>query len=156
MTSSRRSSSACTSSEPVTASAAPGIRLTSSSASYGRSSAFEGMHAQNEHSPPTSRSSTIATSSPSSASLPAATSPAGPAPITITSNVRMAPTLPWRRGPTPEGVPQARMWRVHSPWGRHGFDVVGSLGRLRVEVPEASLNPGNTISANTHNYRLAA
>ena len=42
------------------------------------------------------------------------------------------------RGPTPEGAPQARMWRVHSPWGRHGFDVVGSLGRLRVEVPEAS------------------
>jgi hypothetical protein len=25
--------------------------------------------------------------------------------------------------------------------------VVGSWGRLRVEVPEASLNPGKTISA---------
>ncbi len=43
-----------------------------------------------------------------------------------------------------------------TPRGRHGFDVVGSLGWLRVEVPEASLNPGNKISANTHNYRLAA
>jgi hypothetical protein len=42
------------------------------------------------------------------------------------------------------------MGTVHSPWGRHGFDVVGSRGRLRVEVPEASLNPGKTISANQH------
>ena len=39
------------------------------------------------------------------------------------------------------------------PWGRHGFDVVGSLGWLRVEVPEASLNPGNTISADKHDLR---
>ena len=72
----------------MTASAAPGMRRASASASYGRSSAFDGMHAQNEHSPPTSRSSTIATVEPGSASRPAATSPAGPAPITTTSNVR--------------------------------------------------------------------
>ena len=64
------------------------MRRASASASYGRSSALDGMHAQNEHSPPTSRSSTIATSSPSPASRPAATSPAGPAPMTTTSNVR--------------------------------------------------------------------
>ena len=62
---------------------------TSASASYGRSSAFEGMQAQNEHSPPTRRSSTIATFSPSPASRPAATSPAGPAPITTTSKLSM-------------------------------------------------------------------
>ena len=40
--------------------------------------------------------------------------------------------------------------------GTTGFDVVGSLGRLRVEVPEASLNPGKTISADKHTYALAA
>ena len=56
-------------------------------------------------------------------------SPAGPAPITTTSNVRIARTLL---------APGTRLRDVHSPWGRHGFDVVGSLGRLRVEVPEAS------------------
>ena len=78
MISSRRASTAGTSSDPVIASAAPGTRRASASASYGRSSAFDGMHAQNEHSPPTSRSSTIATLSPSSARRPAATSPAGP------------------------------------------------------------------------------
>ena len=99
MISSRRSSTACTSSRPVTASAAPGIRLTSSSASYGRSSAFEGMHAQNEHSPPTRRSSTTATFRPPSASRPAATSPAGPAPITTTSKLCMVATLSSGRCP---------------------------------------------------------
>jgi hypothetical protein len=89
ITSSRRSSTACTASLPVMASAAPGIRCASASASYGRSSAFDGMHAQNEHSPPTSRSSTMATFKPLSPSRPAATSPAGPAPITTTSKLRM-------------------------------------------------------------------
>ena len=54
------------------------------------------MHAQNEHSPPTSRSSTIATFSPFSASRPAATSPAGPAPTTTTSKLRMDRTLDGR------------------------------------------------------------
>ena len=84
------------------------------------------MHAQNEHSPPTSRSSTIATFSPCSASRPAATSPAGPAPITTTSKLRMDPHPSHHyngRSTTP---------------GTTGFDVVGSWGRLRVEVPEAS------------------
>jgi hypothetical protein len=47
--------------------------------------------------------------------------------------------------------------RTHIPLGTTGFDVVGSWGWLRVEVPEASLNPGNTISAdNTHKFALAA
>ena len=118
----------------MTASAAPGIRRTSSSASYGRSSALDGMHAQNEHSPPTSRSSTIATFSPPSASRPAATSPAGPAPITTTSKVSIP--RPYRRA-KPGGTRHAGRMEG-DPWGRHGFDVVGSLGRLRVEVPEAS------------------
>jgi hypothetical protein len=71
------------------ASAAPGMRRASSSTSYGRSSDFDGMQAQNEHSPPTRRSSTTATASPPSPSRPAATSPAGPAPITTTSKVRI-------------------------------------------------------------------
>ena len=34
-------------------------------------------------------------------------------------------------------------WRSHIPPGTTGFDAVGSWGRLRAEVPEASLNPGN-------------
>ena len=85
MISSRRSSTACTSSAPPIASAAPGMRRASARTSPGRSSAFDGMQAQKEHSPPTLRSSTIATSSPASASRPAATSPPGPAPITTTS-----------------------------------------------------------------------
>src|SRR4051794_16777554 len=51
------------------------------------------MQAQNEHSPPTSRSSTMATFRPPFASRPAATSPAGPAPITTTSKLRMRATL---------------------------------------------------------------
>ncbi len=46
MISSRRLSVAVTSSEPVTASRAPTTRPTSASASAGRSSALEGMHAQ--------------------------------------------------------------------------------------------------------------
>ena len=47
---------------------------------------FDGMHAKKEHSPPTSRSSTIATETPFSPSRPAITSPGAPAPITTTSN----------------------------------------------------------------------
>jgi hypothetical protein len=49
-----------------------------------------------------------------------------------------------------------------TPWGRHGFDVADSQGRLRAEVPEASLNPGTTISAKKnaqeefHSFALAA
>ena len=133
MISSRRASTAATSSSPRAASAAPGTRRASASASYGRSSAFEGMHAQNEHSPPTSRSSTIATLSPCSARRPAATSPAGPAPMTTTSKVRIH--APVRRS---HGLSTSTMESEHNPWGRHGFDVAGSQGRLRAEVPEAS------------------
>jgi hypothetical protein len=43
--------------------------------------------------------------------------------------------------------PPRLQWRTTQPLGTTGFDVVGSWGRLRVEVPEASLNPGKTISA---------
>ena len=68
---------------------------------------------------------------PGSASRPAATSPAGPAPITTTSKLASA----LRRL---AGLPTSTMENVHSPWGRHGFDVAGSQGRLRAEVPEAS------------------
>src|SRR3954469_7836885 len=84
------------------------------------------MHAQYAHSPPTSRSSTIATSRPCLARRAAATSPAAPAPITTTSKLRMLDRM-----------------HGHTPPGTTGFDVVGSQGWLRVEVPEASQNPGN-------------
>ena len=80
--------------------AAPGTRRASARTSPGRSRAFDGMHAQNEHSPPTLRSSTIATSSPASASRPAATSPPGPAPITTTSKLGM--------GANATGAPRCR------------------------------------------------
>jgi hypothetical protein len=45
---------------------------------------------------------------------------------------------------------------AYIPLGTTGFDVVGSWGWLRVEVPEASLNPGNNTSADKHEYALAA
>src|SRR3954467_428611 len=56
-------------------------------ASPGRSSVFDGMQAQYEHSPPTSSRSAIATRMPPSASSPAQTSPAGPAPMTMASYI---------------------------------------------------------------------
>jgi hypothetical protein len=43
---------------------------------------------------------------------------------------------------------------IRSP-GTTGFDAVGSWGWLRVEVPEASLNPGNNTSAKSHDFPLA-
>ena len=82
---SRYSSALARSIEPVTASAAPATSRAASSASPGRSSVFDGMHAQYEHSPPTSSRSTIATRMPPSASSPAHTCPTGPAPMTIAS-----------------------------------------------------------------------
>ena len=54
-------------------------------ASPGRSSVLDGMHAQYEHSPPTSSRSTSATRRPPSASAPAQCSPGDPPPTTITS-----------------------------------------------------------------------
>ena len=54
-------------------------------ASPGRSSVLDGMHAQYEHSPPTSSRSTTATRRPPSASAPAQCSLGEPPPITITS-----------------------------------------------------------------------
>ncbi len=70
---------------PVTAAAAPGTRRAAASTSPGRISALLGIQPQYEHSPPTSSRSTMATERPASAQRPAAFSPAGPAPITITS-----------------------------------------------------------------------
>ena len=54
-------------------------------ASPGRSSVLDGMHAKYEHSPPTSSRSTTATRSPPSAKAPAQCSPGEPAPSTMTS-----------------------------------------------------------------------
>ena len=54
-------------------------------ASPGRSSVLDGMHAQYEHSPPTSSRSTTATRRPPSASAPAQCSPGEPPPSTMTS-----------------------------------------------------------------------
>src|SRR3954451_14477883 len=71
------------------------------------------MHAQNEHSPPTKWSSTIATSRPCSARRPAATSPAGPAPITTTSKLVMDPhpSADYNERAQPRGR-QASTWLV--------------------------------------------
>ena len=52
---------------PSIASAAPGASRAACSASPGRSSVFDGMQAQYEHSPPSSSRSTIATFRPPSA-----------------------------------------------------------------------------------------
>ena len=52
------------------------------------------MHPQQEHSPPASSRSTIATRRPPSVRRPAACSPAGPAPITSTSYVSATVTPP--------------------------------------------------------------
>jgi hypothetical protein len=49
------------------------------------SSVFDGMQAQNEHSPPTRSRSTTTTDPPASRPAAYAASPAAPAPITITS-----------------------------------------------------------------------
>ena len=77
---SRQASAASTSTSAVAAaSRAPWT------ASPGRSSVFDGMHAQYEHSPPTSSRSTTATRRPPSASAPAQCSPGEPPPSTITS-----------------------------------------------------------------------
>ena len=127
MTSSRRASTAWTSSDPVIASAAPGTRRASASASYGPQQGLR-RHAGPERALAADQAVLDDRDlRPSSASRPAATSPAGPAPITTTSKV--ASTLP---------RPRPYNGRRTYPWGRHGFDVVGSRGRLRVEVPEAS------------------
>src|SRR5947207_10892167 len=78
---------------PVTASAAPGTRRTAASASPGRISVFDGMQPKNVHSPPANRSSTMAAVNPLSTARPAAFSPGGPDPITITSNSSAIPFL---------------------------------------------------------------
>ena len=74
---SRQASTASTSTSRVTASRAPGARRAPATASSGRSSVFDGMHAQYEHSPPTSSRSTMATRRPPSASRPAQCLPGG-------------------------------------------------------------------------------
>src|SRR4051794_40256872 len=61
------------------------LELATCTASPGRRSVLEGMHAHYEHSPPTRSRSTTATRSPPSASAPAQCSPGAPAPSTMTS-----------------------------------------------------------------------
>lgn len=82
---SRRASTAAASSRPVTASREPATARAALSAAGGRSSALLGMHAQYEHSPPTSSLSTRAVLSPAARVRSARFSPVGPAPTTITS-----------------------------------------------------------------------
>ena len=92
--SSRRASTAAESSGPATAAARPGTRRASARATTGRSSALLGMHAQYEHSPPTSSLSTITVLSPAARVRSATFSPTGPAPMTTTSYVRGASFIP--------------------------------------------------------------
>ena len=54
------------------------------------------------------------------------------------------PVAPSTSAPSP-----AALYNVRTSLGTTGFDVVGSWGWLRVEVPEASLNPGNNTSADS-------
>jgi len=82
----RASTSAGLSRAPATPCTAPASATTSA----GRSSALLGMHAQYEHSPPTSSASTTAAVSPPRIARSATFSPVGPAPITITSYVSSA------------------------------------------------------------------
>ncbi len=63
----------------------PRTWFASETAAAGRSSALLGMHAQYEHSPPTSSDSTMAAVSPPRTARSATFSPVGPAPRTITS-----------------------------------------------------------------------
>ena len=82
---SRARSARAASTAPVTASRAAGTRRAAASASPGRSSALLGIHAQYEHSPPTSSDSTMAVLSPAGAVRPAMFSPADPPPMMMTS-----------------------------------------------------------------------
>ena len=77
---SRQASAASTSTSALAAAS-----FASCTASPGRSSVLDGMHAQYEHSPPTSSRSTTATRRPPSARAPAQCSPGAPAPRTMTS-----------------------------------------------------------------------
>ena len=88
-------------------------------ASLGRSSVFDGMHAQHEHSPPTRSRSTTATRSPPTASAPAQCSPGEPPPSTITSySLLMATSVAdrWRVSVAP-GARPSRPW---NPWPTPG------------------------------------
>ena len=85
---SRRARMASTSRDPDSMLATPGTLRAASSTSTGRSRALLGMHAQYEHSPPTSSASTMT----AVRSLPwmaywATFSPGGPPPITTTSHL---------------------------------------------------------------------
>jgi hypothetical protein len=91
---SRRASTACTSSSPVMAWAAPGTCRAARSTWAERNSAFDGIHAQYEHSPPTSSSSTNTAVKPPWTTRSATFSPATPAPNTITS-YSVAPLADW-------------------------------------------------------------
>jgi hypothetical protein len=76
----------------VTAWRAPSTRSAARIAIPALRSAFEGMHAQYEHSPPTSALSTSTTLNPPCAARSATFSAAVPAPITMRSNsVRTSP-----------------------------------------------------------------
>ena len=63
----------------------PGTSRAIATSAAGRRSVLDGMHAQYEQLPPTSRASTIATDSPVRLARSATFSPTGPAPITTTS-----------------------------------------------------------------------
>ena len=94
----RRPSTASTSNEPVTASAAPATARASASACAGRSSDLLGMQAQYEQSPPTNSASTTTTRHPPRAARWATFSPVDPPPITITSYVCSGMSPPVREG----------------------------------------------------------
>src|SRR5439155_8573327 len=121
--SSRRARAARTSSSPVTAALAPGTRRAAARTSPGRISTLLGMHAQYEHSPPTSSRSTSATRRPPSPHRPAAFSPAGPAPTTTTSYVAEASVMGRPYG----GVPACGAPRGFRAVGRERLSAMERL-----------------------------
>src|SRR4051794_30715715 len=137
---SRHAIAASTSTSPLAAaSRAP------CTASPGRNSVFDGMHAQYEHSPPTSSRSTSATRSPPSASAPAQCSPGEPPPSTMTSySLLMATSVAdgWRVSVAPGHAPRARgipgqppgPSRTHRRLGGRGFPVRATEGIVQAHA----------------------
>ena len=90
-----------------------------------RSSAFDGMHAQYEHSPPTSSASTMTVVIPPCTVRSATFSPTAPAPITMTSYSR---SLIPSRYPLPRARDRTRAERPLRRWRASTPDADGGQG----------------------------
>ncbi len=118
----RLSSTLAASRSTLPAAATAGTARAADTAAHGRSSALLGMHAQYEHSPPTSSLSTTAHDIPLRTTRSATFSPGGPAPITTTSNVSTGMSITSLRILTTDSPDQAgqscrRAWFRCGPGG---------------------------------------